>query len=39
VTTCPEEAITLHKKEKEYVPPKTYEDMYETIKNLKKESN
>ena len=39
VTTCPENAITLHKKENEYIPPKTHEDMYETIKILKKESS
>ncbi|MFX0043438.1 MAG: ATP-binding protein [Candidatus Hodarchaeota archaeon] len=39
VTTCPEQAITLHKKEKEYIPPKNHEDMYETIINLKKSSS
>jgi len=31
--------ITLHKKEKEYIPPKTHEDMYETILTLKKGSS
>ncbi|MFB0561331.1 MAG: DUF362 domain-containing protein [Candidatus Lokiarchaeia archaeon] len=35
VPTCSSEAITLRKKEEEVVPPKTSEDLYQTIKSIK----
>ena len=35
VSTCPEEAIQLKKKDKEIEPPSTVEDLYAEIANIK----
>jgi len=35
VPTCPSEAVTLQRKEEEFVPPKTLEDLYRKIKTIK----
>jgi len=35
VPTCPTKAITLQKKEKQWVPPKTLEDLFRKIKSIK----
>ncbi|MFX0168652.1 MAG: ATP-binding protein [Candidatus Hodarchaeota archaeon] len=37
VANCPSEAVSLVKKEKEHVPPKTFEDLYAQIEQRRRE--